>query len=246
MSSVVQILRKTNSGKQVVMFPFGGGSGYSFIGLSHDIPADIEILVINPPGHIFNEDKPLETIDAMVRLYARDLRPFLKKNTVLFGHSIGGLVVYELCKILEKEIDIKHVIVSSVNPPHCTSEYVDLRSGMETPLLVDKCTELGGIPEIFKQEQELLDSFIHGLRADLKALEQYRPPKPEPNSPKLNTPGAVLFAHGDYIVCAEKIKEWTLYMNCTEFIPFTGDHFYLFTEKDKKNVAKIVTKYVKL
>jgi len=52
MKNVVHSLRKTNTSKQVVMFPFGGGSGYSFIGLLQDIPPDIEILVINPPAPI--------------------------------------------------------------------------------------------------------------------------------------------------------------------------------------------------
>lgn len=244
MKNVVQVLRKTNSRKQVVMFPFGGGSGYSYIGLISEIAADIEVLAVNPPGHLFNEGKALESIDAMVHLYARDLRPFLKENSVLFGHSIGGLVTYELCKILEKETRIKQIIVSSVNPPHCTKEYVDLRSDMETAVLVEKCTVLGGIPEIFKQEPELMEFFINGLRADLKALELYHHPRPAGNIDKIKTHAAVLFAHGDYIVDAGKIKEWELYMNCLEFIGFAGHHFYLFEETEKKAVGQCITRYV--
>jgi len=53
MKAVVQVLRKANTPKQMVMFPFGGGSGYSFAGLIGEIDKETEIIVINPPGPSF-------------------------------------------------------------------------------------------------------------------------------------------------------------------------------------------------
>jgi external thioesterase TEII len=249
MKDIVQILRKAkkpNNPKQMIMFPFGGGSGYSYSGLVSEIDEDVEIIVINPPGHFFNGGKALESIPAMAYLYLKELRRFLKDNTLFFGHSIGGIVAYELCKSLEKEnkIHIKKIIISSVNPPHLTMDDVDLHSEMDTDTLVQKCAELGGMPQIFKEDPELLEYFIAGLRADLKALENYDPPKVT-DVKKINIPASVLYSDRDYIVNPSKVKEWEHYLDCSEFIPFSGDHFYLFEETNQKAVAKLLEKEIK-
>jgi external thioesterase TEII len=244
MKNVVQVMRKTNTPRQIVMFPFGGGSGYSYMELIKDIETDVEIIVINPPGHLLDETKPLESIDAMVYLYSKELRPVLKNNPLFFGHSIGGLVAYEVCKALGKEMSIKKMIISSVNPPYRVKDSVDLHSEMDRETLIKKSTELGGMPQLFKSEPELLEMFIKGLRADLKALESYIPEKPG-EVKKLNVNASVLYSDGDYILDTSNIREWGLYLECSEFIPFAGDHFYLFQESNRKAVARIISKHVR-
>lgn len=243
--SAVQVVRKANSSKQIIMFPFGGGSGYSYMGLTGEIDADVEVVVINPPGHLFNPGKPLESIEAMVYLYLKELRPVLKDNCLFFSHSIGALVAYELCKDLEKEMTIKKMIISSVNPPHSVMDTLDMHWQMDTETLINKSTELGGMPKIFADEPELLEMFIEGLRADLKALERYTAGKARPKKgPKLNTGAIVLYGDRDYIVQPAKLQEWQLYMHCTEFIKFPGDHFYLFEDANIKAVGQILMKYL--
>jgi surfactin synthase thioesterase subunit len=244
MKNVVQVMRKANTGKQLVMFPFGGGSGYSYMELIKDIETDVEIIVINPPGHLLDGAKPLESIDAMVYLYSKQLQPMLKNNPLFFGHSIGAYVAYDVCKVLAKEIPIKKMIISSANPPNRAKDSVDLHSEMDRETLIKKSTELGGMPQLFKSEPELLELFITGLRADLKALESYTPEKPE-TVKKLNVNASVLFSEGDYILDSSNINEWEFYLECSEFIPFKGDHFYLFQESNRKAVAHIISKHVK-
>ncbi|UCH92256.1 MAG: thioesterase [Candidatus Aminicenantes bacterium] len=236
-------MRKANTPKQIVMFPFGGGSGYSYMELIKDIDTDAEIIVINPPGHLFDGTEPLESINAMAYLYSKELRSSLKDNPLFFGHSIGGIVAYEVCKVLEKEVDIKKMIISSVNAPHRAKESVDLHSEMDRETLIQKSTELGGMPQLFNNEPELLDMFIVGLRADLKALENYTPEKLR-DVKKRNINTSVLYGDRDYILNVSKIREWEHYLDCSEFIPFPGDHFYLFEESNRKAVARVISKHV--
>jgi surfactin synthase thioesterase subunit len=246
-NSVVQVIRRSrgNVPKQIVMFPFGGGSGYSYMGMLTEIHNDVEVVVVNPPGHLFNAGKPLESIDAMVYLYLKELRPVLKDNCLFFSHSIGSLVAYELCKDLEKEMNIKKIIISSVNPPHRVMDSMDLHSQMDTETLIKKSAELGGMPEIFASEPQLLEMFIGGLRADLKALERYTAGKTgQKIGPRIKTNAVVLYGDRDYIVNPEKLQEWRLYVHCTEFIKFPGDHFYLFEDANKKAVGQVLMKYV--
>lgn len=244
MKNVVQVMRKANTAKQLVMFPFGGGSGYSYMELIKDIETDVEIIVINPPGHLPDGAKPLESIDAMVYLYSKQLQPMLKDNPLFFGHSIGAYVAYDVCKVLAKEIPIKKMIISSANPPNRAKDSVDLHSEMDRETLIKKSTELGGMPQLFKSEPELLELFITGLRADLKALESYTPEKPG-TVKKLKVNASVLYSEGDYILDSSNIHEWEFYLECSEFIPFKGDHFYLFQESNRKAVARIISKHVR-
>ena len=243
MRNVVQVLRRANTQKQIIMFPFGGGSGYSYVELIKDIEAAAEIIVINPPGRLLDGAKPLESIEAMAYLYAKELRPLLKNNPLFFGHSIGGIVAYEICKSLGKEFNIGNMIISSVNPPHRVLESVDLHSSMDNETLIRKSSALGGMPHLFKDEPDLLEIFIEGLRADLKALENYTPAKLE-EVEKLGIVTSVLYSEGDYIVNPVNIREWEYYLECSEFLTFPGDHFYLFEESNRKAVARLITQKV--
>ncbi len=245
MRSVVQVIKKSGSSKQMVMFPFGGGSGYSFMELVKEITADAEVIVINPPGHMFNNGKPLESIDAMAYLYSRELLPLLKENCLFFGHSIGALVAYEMCRDLERKLNIKKLIISSVNPPHCVMAEVDMHSGMDTPQLIQKSIKMGGMPEIFKEDSDLLEKFIAGLRADLKALERYDGGK-WADAGKIGTGGLVLYSDGDYIVDPLKVREWNRYLDCSDFVQFSGDHFYLFEPANLKAVARLLSTQINM
>lgn len=243
MNRCVQVMRKAAVPKQVVLFPFGGGSGYSYMELIKTIDADAEMIVVNPPGRLLDGAKPLESIEAMVVLYAKELRALLKENLLFFGHSIGGIVAYETCKALQKEFKIKKMIISNISPPHRARENVDLHSGMDKETLIQKSTALGGMPQLFKNEAELLETFISGLRADLKALESYNP-EPPANVKKINIDTSVLYSTGDYIVDTSSLGDWKHYLECSEFVEFTGDHFYLFEESNRKKVAGIIAKHI--
>lgn len=229
-------------GKQLIMFPFGGGSGYSFSGLAQSLAKDVEVLGINPPGHFVDASRPLESIEAMTTRYIADLRPVIKNNCVLFGHSLGGLVAYEMCKQLEKRINIKKLIVSSILPPCCASLNVDMTSGMSDEELVARSEAMGGMPQIFLEEPAMMKTFISGLRGDLKALEKYvaaistNGKQPQ----KLKTSAVVLYSNDDYIVEEEKMKLWQDYLDCTEITGFPGHHFHLLENPGLKSVTGLL------
>lgn len=242
MNEIIQILRKTNSNLQIVMLPFGGGSGFSYAGLLSEIHKDIEIVVINPPGHLLDPGNPLESIDEMVKLYSAKLTPILKKNCLVFGHSLGGIVTYELCKVLTRTVPIKKIIISSINPPHSFIRTVNLNPGMDNATLVNKCVELGGIPQAFQEEPELIEMFIRGLRGDLVALESYHNHFNGIRE-KLSIPGVILYGDKDFIVDETGLHQWIDYLDSIEMIRFPGRHFYLFEPVNIKPFGSLLSKH---
>ena len=245
MSGVVHVLRKgIGVGcRQVVMFPFGGGNGFSYMGLARQVEAGVEVLSVHPPGHLFDGAAPLESIDEMVDLYVEELRPLLRDGVLVFGHSIGSFVGYEICKRLEGEIGIRKLVVSCVNAPHRVLEDLNMDSGMADSQIVEKSASVGGMPEIFMEDPDLLDMFVRNLRADLVALERYSKGK-QPDGEMIGTPGVVLYGKDDYTLCEEKIEEWRLFMDCIEILPFKGNHFYLLDQENVAAVGEVINRYL--
>ncbi len=245
MSGVVHVLRKGSGAgcRQVVMFPFGGGNGFSYMGLVRQIEAGAEVVSVHPPGHLFDGAAPLESIYEMVDVYVRELRPLLRDGCVLFGHSIGSFVGYEFCKRLEKEVGIRKLIVSCVNAPHRVLEDLNMDSGMADSQIIEKSASVGGMPEIFMEDADLLDMFVKNLRADLLALERYSRSK-RPDGERIATAGVVLYGQDDYTLRREKIEEWNLFMDCIEILGFKGNHFYLFDEENIGGVGEVINRYL--
>lgn len=245
MSDIVHVLKRgqDGDGRQVVMFPFGGGNGFSYMGLARYIEDGVEVLSVHPPGHLFDGSAPLESIGEMVDLYVGALKPLLRDGVLVFGHSIGSFVGYEFCRRMEREVGIRMLIASCVNAPHRVLEDLNMDSGMADRQIVEKSASVGGMPEIFMDDPDLLDMFVRNLRADLKALEGYSRVK-KPDGKKIATPGAVLYGKDDYTLCAEKVEEWRLFMDCVEIVPFEGNHFYLFDDANIRGVGEVINRYL--
>lgn len=241
----VQVVRTASSGKQIVMFPFGGGSGYSYMPIIHLFPRDLEVVIINPPGHMINGGKPLEHISEMAACYAKELRDLVHEQTLFFGHSIGGGVAYATICALHDTVEIKHLVISSVLPPHCINDTVDMYANMDDEELIEKCTALGGLPEIFKAEPVLLEGFLYGLRGDLKALENLAA-EPKTKPLQLSVNATILYSDKDPIVDLTKLKQWESYLSCSEYVRFTGHHFYLLESHHMPTVAQLLAEKAKL
>jgi external thioesterase TEII len=245
MSDVVHVLKRGSEGdcRQVVMFPFGGGNGFSYMGLAREVVGGVEVLSVHPPGHLFDGSAPLESIGEMVDLYVEALRPMVRDGVLVFGHSIGSFVGYEFCKRLEGDVRIGKLVVSCVNAPHRVLEDLNMDSGMADSQIVEKSASVGGMPEIFMDDPDLLDMFVKNLRADLVALERYSKGV-RPDGERISTPGVVLYGKDDYTLCEAKVGEWRLFMDCVEIVPFEGNHFYLFDEGNIGGVGEVINRYL--
>ncbi|MCP4221543.1 MAG: alpha/beta fold hydrolase [bacterium] len=237
MNNIVNTFKKTGASRQLVMFPFGGGNGFSFLEIVNTVDRrDIEILLVNPPGHLFCDRKPLRSVKDMVQLYLAELRPMLRDDVVIFGHSLGGIVAYEVCRLLEKEKSIRKLFISAVTPPHCVLDDVTMNSRMDDETLIKECFDMGGIRGAFTEDSEILDKFTSALRADLFALENYKAPE---NREILKTPATILYGADD-VMNPVALRQWDRYLVPGKFIKFEGKHFYLFDAVNKPTVSRLL------
>ena len=108
---------------RIICVPQAGMGAWAFHGWQKAMPPGIEVLPVEPPGRNsrMNEPKPT-SMGELVRGLATGLQVFgaFDLPYVLFGHSLGGSVAFELIAEQERRggRTPSLFIVSGVRPPH--------------------------------------------------------------------------------------------------------------------------------
>ena len=87
---------------QLVCFPHAGGTANFFRGWSRALPWDVDLLALQYPGREERFGEPcLTSIDALAGPAADALQRYAHAPLVLFGHSLGAALAYEVAARLE-------------------------------------------------------------------------------------------------------------------------------------------------
>lgn len=172
-------LRPSETGRQLILFPFLGGYGASFNALIRNLRQDWDVWTANPPGHGPSKLDPIGDIGELVDLYAEQIATILKPGAVVFGHSMGGMIAYFVLRDLyERERPASpcrlpaDLVISAANAPS------DLPvSGWSTAserALLQHLETIEAIPGEIAADRSLVDFFLPAFRADYSVLEQAR------------------------------------------------------------------------
>ncbi|SEC84747.1 Surfactin synthase thioesterase subunit [Tenacibaculum sp. MAR_2009_124] len=229
---------------KIIALPFAGGSKYSFKELEKCIPNSLEWITLELPGrgNRFGEEI-LEDIDSMVNdLFLQINNLISKEPYMIYGHSLGTLLGYELAKkLVESNSELpKCLYFTGKGAPG--TERNEKRSELPKDKFWKRVEEMGGLPKEVLAHQELLDLHYPILKADFKALEEYifTPMKNLFEIPIFVCMGEDEIGEGEDKVSITSIKGWN---NETKFpreigiIP--GKHFFIL-EYSKQIVSKIV------
>lgn len=98
-----------NPKHRLICIPYAGGGASKFIGWQKEFENKIEVLPIQLPGRENRMgEKCLTDCREVVSGIIEEILPLVKENDFsIFGHSMGGIIGYELAKELEKEHNIK-------------------------------------------------------------------------------------------------------------------------------------------
>jgi surfactin synthase thioesterase subunit len=141
----------------------------------------------------------------------------------LFGHSLGGLIAFELAAALHRRGHApRHLFVSAARPPHVRDPYQ--LHGLNESALVRALRERGGVSEELLAHAELRDLVLPLLRADLTIAERHLRAQPL----TLPVPITVLAAPADTVIPWHVTDAWSQY-TCASFerCTFVGSHFFV-------------------
>jgi surfactin synthase thioesterase subunit len=227
MEKWIKYRKKQNNPKCILICLHHAGGGASlFYKWQKIIGNQIEIWPVQLPGRENRIDDPLTwDYKEIVNELAEAIAPYLVDQTfAIFGHSMGGIIGFELAKKLINDYrltPVKCFISSSRGFRENEKFDIDSMNDMEFLKEVDR---YGGIPEELFKLENIRTMYVGIMRNDFKLVHTYVMDKT--NIPDI--PIRAYVGRNDKTVSIEEMKDWE---GCTEgevtYKSFEGDHFYL-------------------
>jgi surfactin synthase thioesterase subunit len=213
---------------RLVCFPWCGAGASVFRRLAASLPDHIEPLAVQLPGREdrFGE-KLLRRMDEVVAHVLDDTVALLDRPLVLFGHSMGAIVAYEVARTLKqrtgREPDV--LIVSGHGSPCAKPRTAKSWHTADEDAFIANILQLGGTPSVVLNDRDMMRMFIPVLKADYEVLETHvhRPPLP-----LLSCPLVACAGKQDAEVTPDTLHAWSRLTTGPSHVHwFEGDHFYL-------------------
>ena len=207
-------------------FPCAGGNSYIFRPWSDRLPKTIEICPIELPGRGFQlKSTPFNQIEPLVKAIATAILPYLNKPFAFFGHSMGGLVSFELARFIRREYNLEtvHLFISGRRAPQVKDSKPPIHD-LPQAEFIQELRKLNGTPEAVLNNDELMELLVPILRADFAVLENYNY---APEAP-LNCPISVFGGLQDREVKLEELEAWREQtVGSFSLKMLSGDHFFI-------------------
>jgi medium-chain acyl-[acyl-carrier-protein] hydrolase len=164
-------------------------------------------------------------MDSLVSGALRAIKAFSDLPILLFGHSLGALVSFELAHALADEFDIQvsHLFVSAARAPQLPRDGPRIYDLPEDEFMT-QLRVLNGTPPEVLQSPELMQFISGSLRADFAIAETYS----SANRPPLNCPITAFGGLEDPEVSRADLEAWrTQTTNSFDLWQLPGDHFFI-------------------
>lgn len=224
-SAWLRVLREGGQARTcLVCLPHAGGSASFFRSWLAHLPDDIDLLAVQYPGREerFNEPR-IACLATLAGHIAQALLALPAKTLLLFGHSMGAALAYEVGLRLEMAgRGAAHVFVSA-HPPPQRQPFSNLHRQDDAALIADILRQDAGAAGLWDDPQ-VRALFLPTLRSDYQAIETWRPERLQP----LTAPIDVLLALEDKEVSHDQAQAWAeLTRHTPDISLFEGNHFYL-------------------
>ncbi|MBI0328494.1 thioesterase II family protein [Burkholderia plantarii] len=209
---------------RIVGLPHAGGSAGFFRNWRGHLRWDLDLLAVQYPGREDRFGEPGATaIEALAYPVAEALRHDTDRPLVLFGHSLGAVLAYEVAVRLERAGRAPlRVFVSGHPAPH-RQRRTDLHRQSDQALLAD-ITRLSPDSRALFENTELRAVYLPMIRRDYQAIETYRCPRPT----MLDTPLDIVLPLDDTEVDRHEALAWQqVTRGASRWAAFEGGHFYL-------------------
>jgi medium-chain acyl-[acyl-carrier-protein] hydrolase len=219
-------------------FPYAGGSAANFRSWQDAFPSQFQALPVQLPGRGERLSQPaFKQLPDMIQALGPALLPYFDKPFVFFGHSMGGLISFELTRWLRRTGNPMpaQLFISGRQAPHVPNE--ELPSfDLPEPEFIEHLRELNGTPPEVLEHPELMQLLIPLLRADFSVSETYQ----YHAEPPLNCPITIFGGVGDVEVPREKLDPWRDHTTASFSLHmFPGDHFFIHTAQ--RDVIRVIT-----
>jgi surfactin synthase thioesterase subunit len=160
----------------VVCFPHAGGDPRAYLGWQREFGPVATVRAVGVPGRgrRFGEPRPA-SLDELADGAAEAIRGLPDPAVCLFGHSLGGLVAFEVARRLRDCPAVRHLVVSGCAAPSLLpTEYIVWASRLPWREFVEATAKHEGLAPEIVEDPELQELLLPELRADVRLFAGYR------------------------------------------------------------------------
>lgn len=207
-------------------FPYAGGAAWMYRTWADRLPKTVEVCPIELPGRGKQiQSAPFTRLQPLIQAIAQALIPHLDKPFAFFGHSMGGLICFELARWLRQEYNLQpiHLFISGRRAPQLPDPAPPIHN-LSDPEFLQELRRLNGTPQAVLENAEMMELLLPILRADFAVLETYV----YSTAPPLTCPITAFGGLDDPEVSPDELEGWRVQTRASfSRHLFPGDHFFL-------------------
>ncbi|MEV3987630.1 alpha/beta fold hydrolase [Streptomyces sp. NPDC049837] len=217
------------------------GSHLAYTAWAPLFPEDWDVCLLEAPGRgTLGHLPPYESAPELAGFFLDDVEGLLDVPFALFGHSMGGLVAYEMTvQLAARGLPAPVWLgVSACEAPY--GEHLPDQIRLHTlpaPELRTALAEMGGLPSALLEDEDVWAVFEPRVRADFAVTERWRP---HPGAAgRVSVPLSLFGGEDDTVVPVDALTAWA---DGAERLVgqhlFPGGHFY-FQGQEASLVAQL-------
>lgn len=207
-------------------FPPAGSGTHIFRSWPNELPLNIEVCAIRLPGRESRYSEPaFRRLEPMVESLVPALQQFLDVPFVMFGHSMGALLAYEVTRglLAANAVEPVALFVSAHRAPQLPSRHRALHD-LPRDRLIAELKALHDAPVEAFDDEDFIDAVLPTLRDDLELAETYK----FVAEPMLSCPVIAMGGTFDASVVPEELDRWrAITEGSFKSLLFEGDHFFV-------------------
>jgi medium-chain acyl-[acyl-carrier-protein] hydrolase len=207
-------------------FPYAGGSAHVFRNWQRPFLPYVGLCLVHLPGRGTRiAERPFTRLKLLVQNVADVIMREPQRPYVLYGHSLGALISFELTRELRHRrfIPPMWLFLSGCGAPNIPSREAPIFDLPEETFIAE-VRKFNGTPQEMFDDQELRKIFVPVLRADCEMVGTYEYDPQEPLSCPITLYGGLHDQH----VSINNLRAWKEHTSasCTVRM-FPGDHFFI-------------------
>jgi pyochelin biosynthetic protein PchC len=214
--------------QRIVCCPHAGGSASFFRGWSADLSATTELWAVQYPGHEDRIAEPCaDDLHLVAERVAAAVAPLLDRPLLVFGHSMGAVVAYEVARRIERATPrarITLVVSAAVAPGQWQLAF----DPGDDDALIEHLRTLDGSTAEVLDDPEMRELVLPPIRSDYRAMAAYR----HQSEPRLRRPILAIAGDADPAASPAAMAQWRSFTTgrfALSTLP--GGHFYLVAQR---------------